>query len=77
MDRFSLVGLGLGLVTVFATQWVEGGSLAVLFQAPAAVVVGLGTIGATLFSSSAGDWLPPDTKGFGSSRRSRIAVSSS
>ena len=57
MDRFSLVGLGLGLVTVFATQWVEGGSLAVLFQAPAAVVVGLGTIGATLFSSSAGDWL--------------------
>lgn len=56
MDRFSLVGLALGLITVFATQWVEGGSLSILFQAPAAVVVGIGTLGATLLSSSASDW---------------------
>ncbi len=56
MDRFSFVGLGLGLLTVFATQWVEGGSLTVLFQAPAAVVVGLGTLAATLLSSNGSDW---------------------
>jgi chemotaxis protein MotA len=56
MDRFSLVGLALGLLTVFATQWVEGGSLSMLVQAPAAVVVGVGTLGATLLSSNAADW---------------------
>lgn len=56
MDRLSLVGLGLGLLTVFATQWVEGGSLGVLFQAPAAVVVGVGTLAATLLSSHGSDW---------------------
>ncbi len=56
MDRFSLVGLALGLLTVFATQWVEGGSLSILVQAPAAVVVGVGTLGATLLSSNAADW---------------------
>lgn len=56
MDRFSLLGLALGLVTLFATQWVEGGRLSVLFQIPAAIVVGLGTLGATLLSSSGGDW---------------------
>lgn len=56
MDRFSFVGLTLGLVTLFATQWVEGGRLSVLFQMPAAIVVGLGTLGATLLSSSGADW---------------------
>ncbi len=63
MDRFSLVGLALGILTVFATQWVEGGSVSVLFQAPAAVVVGLGTIGATLLSSSAADWMAATREG--------------
>jgi chemotaxis protein MotA len=56
MDRFSLLGIVLGLLTVFATQWVEGGSLSILFQAPAAVVVGIGTLGATLLSSNGADW---------------------
>lgn len=56
MDRFSLLGLALGLLTVFATQWAEGGSLSILVQTPAAVVVGLGTLGATLLSSSADEW---------------------
>lgn len=55
MDRLGLFGLALGLVTVFATQLAEGGSVAVLFQGPAAIVVGLGTLGATLLSSSALD----------------------
>lgn len=56
MDRLSIVGLALGLVTLFATQWIEGGHLAVLVQLPAAIVVGLGTLGATLLSSTGSDW---------------------
>lgn len=52
LDTLALVGLGLGLVTVFATQAVEGGELSVLFQAPAAVIVGLGTLAATLLSAT-------------------------
>ena len=63
MDRFSLVGLALGLVTLFATQWVEGGSLSVLFQTPAAIVVGLGTLGASLLSSSGDDWIAAAREG--------------
>lgn len=55
MDPLSLIGLALGFVTVFATQLAEGGGLAVLFQGPAAVIVGLGTLGATLLSSSGAD----------------------
>lgn len=55
MDPLSLIGLALGLVTVFATQLVEGGGLAVLVQGPAAVIVGLGTLGATLLSSTASE----------------------
>ncbi|MFO0687168.1 MAG: motility-associated protein [Myxococcota bacterium] len=55
MDPLSLIGLVLGLVTVFATQLAEGGALGVLFQGPAAVIVGLGTLGATLLSASASD----------------------
>ncbi|MEZ4330200.1 MAG: MotA/TolQ/ExbB proton channel family protein [Myxococcota bacterium] len=50
IDPLALVGLGLGLVTLLATQIVEGGPLAALFQVPAAVIVGLGTIAATLLS---------------------------
>lgn len=52
MDPLSLIGLAIGLVTVLGTQLIEGGGLGVLFQAPAAMVVGLGTLGATLLSAS-------------------------
>lgn len=55
VDSLALIGLGLGLVTVLATQAIEGGRLAVLFQAPAAVIVGLGTLAATLLSSTGGE----------------------
>lgn len=55
MDPLSAIGLGIGLLTLFATQLVEGGGLGVLVQGPAAVVVGLGTFGATLLSSNAAD----------------------
>ena len=56
MDLLSLLGLALGLVTVVATQLAEGGALRALFQLPAALVVGLGTLGATLLSASREDW---------------------
>jgi len=52
MDALSLIGLALGLLTVLLTQLVEGGGLSTLVQGPAAMVVGLGTIGATILSSS-------------------------
>jgi chemotaxis protein MotA len=52
MDPVGLLGLALGLAAIFATQLVEGGGLSVLLQGPAAVIVGLGTLGATLLSSS-------------------------
>ena len=55
MDPLSLTGLAIGLVTVLATQLVEGSGLSVLFQAPAAMVVGFGTLGATLLSASIAD----------------------
>jgi len=55
MDPLSLVGLAIGLATVLLTQLVEGGALSTLLQGPAALVVGLGTIGATLLSSSRAD----------------------
>lgn len=55
MDPLSLIGLAIGLVTVLGTQLIEGGGLSVLFQAPAAMVVGVGTLGATLLSASAVD----------------------
>lgn len=55
MDPLSVIGLAIGLVTVLATQLVEGSGILVLFQAPAAMVVGLGTLGATLLSASVVD----------------------
>lgn len=51
MDLLSFVGLLLGLATLVATQLAEGGHLGSLVQAPAAIVVGLGTLAATLLSS--------------------------
>ncbi|MFK7898679.1 MAG: flagellar motor protein [Myxococcota bacterium] len=50
MDRFSLLGLCLGIGAVFATQLIEGGNPAALAQGPAALIVFVGTLGATLLS---------------------------
>ncbi len=55
MDRFSLLGLCLGIGAIFATQAIEGGHPAALAQGPAAIIVFVGTLGATLLSSSARD----------------------
>lgn len=55
MDRFSLLGLFLGIGAVIATQLIEGGHPAALAQGPAAIIVFLGTLGATLLSCSAHD----------------------
>ena len=55
MDRFSFIGLVLGIGAVLGTQFIEGGQPASLLQGPAAIVVFVGTLGATLLSSSARD----------------------
>lgn len=55
MDRFSLLGLFLGIGAVIATQLIEGGHPGALAQGPAAIIVFLGTLGATLLSCSARD----------------------
>lgn len=52
MDRLVFFGLLLGLGALVGTQLLEGGHVAALLQGPAAVIVGLGTLGATLFSST-------------------------
>ncbi|MEM9174247.1 MAG: MotA/TolQ/ExbB proton channel family protein [Myxococcota bacterium] len=52
MDRLVPIGLFLGLGALFDTQLLEGGPPAALAQGPAAVIVGLGTLGATLLSST-------------------------
>lgn len=55
MDRFSLLGLVIGVGALVGTQLLEGGNPASLAQAPAALIVFLGTLGATLLSSSPAD----------------------
>ena len=50
MDRFSLLGLIIGIGALFGTQLVEGGHASSLVQGPAAVIVLLGTLGATFLS---------------------------
>lgn len=52
MDRLVIAGLVLGLGALLGTQVLEGGHAAALLQGPAAVIVGLGTLGATLLSST-------------------------
>ena len=52
MDRLVIAGLLLGVGALFGTQLLEGGHPAALAQGPAAVIVGLGTLGATLLSTT-------------------------
>lgn len=53
MDRLPLFGLLLGIGALLGTQVLEGGDARALVQGPAAVIVFVGTLGATLLSSSA------------------------
>ena len=74
MNRLAWTGLLLGIAAVVGTQVAEGGHLAALAQGPAAWVVLVGTLGATLLSCSAEDlsaarrelerafWPPPDRR---------------
>lgn len=55
MDRQSLLGLVAGFGALLGTQLLEGGSPASLAQGPAALIVFLGTLGATLLSSARED----------------------
>lgn len=53
-DRLTIAGLVCGAVALFGAQWIEGGRLAALVQGPAALIVFVGTFGATLASTGAG-----------------------
>ena len=55
MDRLSSLGILIGLAALFGTQMIEGGHPASLLQGPAAVIVILGTLGATLLSCGAAE----------------------
>lgn len=50
MDKTTLVGLFLVAIVVFGGQYLEGGSLGVIFQATAALIVFGGTLGAICLS---------------------------
>ena len=52
MDRLTILGLLLGIGALFGTQLLEGGHLGALVQGPAAMIVLVGTLGATLLSTS-------------------------
>lgn len=52
MDRLVFSGLLLGVGALIGTQLLEGGHPAALAQGPAAVIVGVGTLGATLLSTT-------------------------
>lgn len=51
MDILSFVGLAFGLAAVLLGQWLEGGSIASLFQLTAFVIVMGGTFGAMLLQT--------------------------
>ncbi len=51
MDMLSLFGLVLGMAAVLLGQWLEGGSIASLFQLTAFVIVMGGTLGAILLQT--------------------------
>ncbi len=48
MDRGTLIGLGLGFGGILVGNMIEGGRIAQISQPTAAMIVGLGTIGATM-----------------------------
>lgn len=52
MDRLTIIGLLCGVGALFGTQMLEGGHPAALAQGPAAIIVLVGTLGATLLSTS-------------------------
>lgn len=55
MDRFSALGISLGIFALLGTQWIDGGQAFALIQGPAAFIVLLGTLGATFLSCSHAD----------------------
>ncbi len=52
MDILSLVGVILGFAAIIGGNWLEGGHLSALFNAPAAIIVIGGTLGAALLQSN-------------------------
>ena len=57
MDRLSLIGITLALIAIFGGQYIEGGNISGLMDAPAALIVFGGTIGAVMLQSSSKSFL--------------------
>lgn len=51
MDRFSILGLFIGVAAILVGQYLEGGSVITLLNFPAFIIVLGGTIGATLLET--------------------------
>jgi chemotaxis protein MotA len=52
LDRLSIIGICLALIAILGGQYIEGGSVAALLDAPAALIVFGGTFGAVMLQSS-------------------------
>lgn len=52
MDRLSIIGASLALIAILGGQYIEGGTLTTLMDAPAALIVFGGTLGAVMLQSS-------------------------
>ena len=51
LDRFTIFGLALAIFAIIGGQYLEGGSLSVLMNGPAAVIVIGGTVGAAILQT--------------------------
>ena len=52
MDKLSIIGLSIALLAICFGFLIEGGSIAVLFELPAFIIVFGGTLGAVMLQSS-------------------------
>ena len=57
MDRLSIIGFTLALIAILGGQYIEGGSVSGLLDAPAALIVFGGTFGAVMLQSSSKTFL--------------------
>ncbi|MEL0625176.1 chemotaxis protein MotA, partial [Marinomonas arenicola] len=57
MDFVTLAGLLLAFSSVFLANWLGGGEVVLLLNLPSAIIVIVGSVGATLMQSSIQDAL--------------------
>lgn len=54
MDFLSVIGVTVGFIAIIGGNWLEGGHIQALFNGPALLIVGGGTVGAAMLQSSFG-----------------------